>query len=287
MKNILVATDLSPNCDRALARSIKLASQEKAKLHVIHVPSNYYFSGKKKQAQALREELSRTLQDYLQGFDIDDSSKLNVIIADSSSAYEEIIAGGEKVKADLIVMGLHNKVGMTDLFFGTTIERVIRKGVKPVLMVKDKPQDNYKSLVAGVDFSGACKHAFTSALEIARLAKVKLLHSFDYPGGAGGNKIEALSGDVIESLESKQMDDFVKQCRAVLKKFKITSGRFSYVTVKGPTARTLSKEVKNSKADLLSVGVNARAGFGHLKVGGVAAQLLTNPPCDVLVSKGY
>lgn len=287
MKNILVASDLSPNCDRAMARAIMLATQSKAKLHVIHVPPTYHFVGKQKQAQTLRDELANSLQDYLTGYALNDGVKSNVVIGNSSNAYEEIIAAGENVNADLIVMGLHNKVGLVDMFVGTTVERVIRKGLKPVLMVKDKPRAHYTSLVAGVDFSGACSHAFTTALEITPAAKVSLVHSFDFPDSPKGNKIEALSGDVIERLESEHMDAFVKQHQKSLKKFKVTPKYFEHTTVKGPAAKTLIKQVKNSNADLLAVGVNARAGLGHLKIGGVASHLLSNPPCDILVSNGY
>ncbi|MFT4712199.1 MAG: nucleotide-binding universal stress UspA family protein [Candidatus Azotimanducaceae bacterium] len=287
MKNILVATDLSPNCDRAMARAFKLAAQNKAKLHMIHVPPNYHFVGMKKQAQSLRDELAQSLKDYLTDYATDDDVKSNVIISRTSNAYEEIIAAGEEVHADLIVMGLHNKSGLIDMFVGTTIERVIRKGIKPVLMVKDKPRAHYSSLVSGVDFSGACSHAFTTALQLSPGAKVSLVHSFDFPDSSNGHKIEALSGEVIERLEVKQMDAFVKQHQKSLKKFKVTPKLFKYSTVKGDPAKTLIKQVKSSKANLLAVGVNARAGLGHLKLGGITAQLLIDPPCDVLVSKGY
>ena len=37
MKNILLATDLGPNSDRAMERAIKLAKEQRATLHVVHV----------------------------------------------------------------------------------------------------------------------------------------------------------------------------------------------------------------------------------------------------------
>jgi universal stress protein E len=241
----------------------------------------------KKQAQSLQDELAQSLQDYLTDYSSIAGVKSNVIISSTSNAYEEIIAAGEDVHADLIVMGLHNKSGLIDMFVGTTIERVIRKGIKPVLMVKDKPRTHYTSLVSGVDFSGACSIALTTALQITPGAKVSLVHSFDFPDSPNGHKIEALSGEVIERLEAKQMDAFVKQHQKSFKKFKVAPKFFEYSTVKGDAIKILIKQVKSSKANLLSVGVNARAGLGHLKLGGITAQLLLDPPCDVLVSQGF
>ena len=287
MKNILIATDLSPNCDRAMARAVMLANHRKAKLHIVHVPPTYHFMGKKKQSAGLRDELAKSVEDYLADYTANTNVKSSITITTSSNAYEEIIAMGEAVDADLIVMGLHNKVGMMDMFTGTTIERVIRKGVKPVLMVKDKPRGDYSSLVAGVDFSAACSQAFVTALQAAPGAKVNLVHSFHFPDSPQGHKIEALSGDVIERLEAEQLEQFVKQQQKNLKKYKVAPKNFAYTTVKGPVADTLSKQVKKHKADLLSIGVNTRAGLGHLKIGGMAAHLLSNPPCDILVGKGF
>tara|TARA_R110002072_G_scaffold1780_5_gene14682 strand:+ start:30820 stop:31683 length:864 start_codon:yes stop_codon:yes gene_type:complete len=287
MKNILIATDLSANCDRAMARAIVLATQQKAKLHIVHVPPTYHLAGKKKQALSFREELASTIEDYLTGYALSNKIKSSVTITTGSNAYEEIISVGEHVNADLIVMGIHNKVGMMDMFVGTTIERVIRKGVKPVLMVRDKPQGNYTNLVAGVDFSTSCDNSFHTALQIAPGAKVNLIHTFDFPDSSQGHKIEALSGDVIERLETEKMEQFIKQHQKTLKRFKVPANQFKYATVRGPAAKILTKQVKSNKANLLAIGVNARAGLGHLKLGGVAAQILTSPPCDILVSRGY
>lgn len=41
MKNILLATDLSEKADRALERALKIAKEQKAKLHIIHIAPAY------------------------------------------------------------------------------------------------------------------------------------------------------------------------------------------------------------------------------------------------------
>jgi universal stress protein E len=57
------------------------------------------------------------------------------------------------IKADLIVMGAHRKELLRDIFVGTTIERVIRTGSHPVLMVNSEVEQSYSNVLAAVDMS--------------------------------------------------------------------------------------------------------------------------------------
>lgn len=53
----------------------------------------------------------------------------------TGDAFDAILRTAEMVSADLIVMGTHRKQLLRDIFVETTIERVIRTGPYPVLMV--------------------------------------------------------------------------------------------------------------------------------------------------------
>ena len=72
-----------------------------------------------------------------------------------------------KIKTDLIIMGMHSKAKFRDLFVGTTVERVVRKGVLwPVLIVKNKPTGPYKNIVAAIDFAPGSKSALRTGYGI-------------------------------------------------------------------------------------------------------------------------
>ncbi|MCB8823361.1 universal stress protein [Microvirga rosea] len=49
--------------------------------------------------------------------------------------FDGILRAAASTGADLIVMGAHRKQLLRDILVGTTIERVIRTGPHPVLMV--------------------------------------------------------------------------------------------------------------------------------------------------------
>lgn len=272
MKNILLATDLAPETDRALERAINLATTLSAKLHIVHV------STAKGAEDALRE--------YLKGYGELQNLKPTVKVVAGREVYLEIIQYAEKVKAGLIVLGMHSKASLRDMFVGTTIERVIRKGIKPVLMVKNKSQGDYGNILVGTDFSAGSKQAFHVALEVASKGSFHLVHSFDIPDSYIGARIERFAGDVVEQFENNEMAKFVRENTRIIKKSGIDPEKFHYRVVKEGASSCLMREAKNIKADLIAIGTHSGTSLLPFKLGGTAQDILSNPPCDVLVAKG-
>jgi nucleotide-binding universal stress UspA family protein len=62
-------------------------------------------------------------------------------------------------------------------------------------------------------------------------------------------------------------------------------GSFSWQThiEHGPPRLVIGKAVQKMDADLLVLGTRAHTGVAHLFVGSVAAEILRDVPCDVLV----
>ncbi|HXV50076.1 MAG TPA: universal stress protein, partial [Candidatus Binatia bacterium] len=60
---------------------------------------------------------------------------------------------------------------MKDLLLGTTAERVVRKGDRPVLVVKRAADAPYRRVVVGVDFSEDSRYALELALRLAPQAE--------------------------------------------------------------------------------------------------------------------
>lgn len=67
MKNILVATDLKANCDRALERLIRLAKAFVATLHILHVARDYQVPGSKKATEILKQDTECLVRSYIAG----------------------------------------------------------------------------------------------------------------------------------------------------------------------------------------------------------------------------
>ena len=151
MKNLLAASDLTALSDRAIERAVRIAAQFDARLTVVHIVD-----------EALPDELrshlgadaAKVMRDQLAGAMSGQSVQTDVKIVEGE-AFAQIIGAARAVAADTIVLGMHRKQGVKELFVGTTVERVLRHSDRPVLVVKDRPNS---SLRAGID-SGRFLHS--------------------------------------------------------------------------------------------------------------------------------
>ncbi|MEQ9447929.1 MAG: universal stress protein, partial [Rhodospirillaceae bacterium] len=149
VKRLLVATDLSERSDRAFDRAIRMARKFQAKLTVLHVVEGDL---PPLIAEAQAEASLRNLEEQLAS--ISDAADLEVDLSVVfGKDWSEILKQAEAARSDLIILGLHREVGLDGLFRGTTVERVIRKGDRPVLVVKDRAVRDYRNVVVGMDFS--------------------------------------------------------------------------------------------------------------------------------------
>ncbi len=286
MKNILLATDLTPNADRALVRAIKLASETGAQLHVIHVVPPYPFKKTKQLTQSLKEELEDIINKHIKAYRGANNLKPSITVVQAVDNHLEILKHAHKARADLLVMGMHGKSKFRDLFVGTTIERVIRKGLKPVLMVKNIPADSYQDVLCGIDFSSGSRAALRVATDIAPNADFHLVHAYEIPYYAEATYEYVVSKALVEEKHQKNMDNFLKQEIAYFKKqHPKARAEISGKLVPGVVHKVLVKKAKSLKVDLLAIGAHGQVGFvlPSSKLGGSAQEILINPPCDVLV----
>lgn len=282
MKNILLATDLGTETNRAFGRAVKLASTLSAKLHIVHICPVYAFSKKKKTAISLKQEAEDTLKNSLAGTKGLKKSETSLTVIEGGETFAEIIDHAKKVKAGMIIMGIHGKIKLVDMFTGTTIERVIRKGITPVLMVRDKPQNNYGNVLVGADFSDGSTQAFHIALELAPGGAFHLLHSYMYMGGHMARYME----EVLADLAQDKMEKFVEKNKGLLKKYKVAPQNLHVGTVKGEPYSCLISAATRIKPDLIAIGTHSHVSLMPYTLGGTAKEILSDPPCDVLIGKG-
>ncbi|MFT7433248.1 MAG: universal stress protein E [Alphaproteobacteria bacterium] len=278
VKNILVASDFSAHADRALERAIYLAHQFGAQRHLIHVMNLLKLpQWWERNEETLRQEANDLAQAHLKGYPLAEKVDVKIHIA-NGDAFEEIIALSQKTKADLIIMGLHNKTKFPDLFVGTTIERVMRKGTKPVLMVKDKPTSNYKKVAVAVDFSTSSQKALRMATTIAPKSAFSLINIYDIP--FAGFISDEHTRSFIESESVRQLDEIIEKHNETFKEKGIKAEKR---LKQGAAISGILAVVDDVKPHLLAIGTHARSGIGNAMIGSSAKEILAAPPCDVLV----
>lgn len=287
MKNILLATDLASSSDRAMERAAMLAKNLEAQLHILHVAAAYPVPGQKHMPKPFQQAGEDLIRAHLDSYREAGGVNAEITILQGGDVFAHILEQAHKVKADLIVMGVHAKAKFRDLFTGTTVERVIRRGVKPVLVVKNKPTTPYQNIIAGVDFTPGSRAAMRLALEISPKATIRAVHTYDMPVyHSETSYVYVESKALAEKAQKKDLDAFLKTEIAHFKQEnndilpKLT-GRI----IQGHIPEILIQQVQEAQADMITLGTHGRPGFTISKLGGTAEEILANPPCDVLIAR--
>lgn len=153
-KNILYATDLTPNSEYAFKHAVLLARNSQAKVHLLHVVpeidagfrsyvSAVMGAGKLESFEGQHEEQARMdIKNRLEKFaheelearpeDLQNIAGIEVV---HGHAVSEILLAADRFNADVIVMGTHGKGTKGHTFLGSVAEKVLHKSKKPVFVI--------------------------------------------------------------------------------------------------------------------------------------------------------
>jgi nucleotide-binding universal stress UspA family protein len=241
-------------------------------LHVLEDGSQAEAPAAAMSEDALRRACSHASPEY------DGSMTVRVV---TGKPFVEIIRRAREEAANLTVVGAHGANFMKDLFFGTTAEKVVRKGDRPVLVVKQTAQGPYRRVLAAVDFSDDSRRALELALQLAPRADFHILHV--YEGFEGRLRIGGASQSEITRYRRQwakgarqELETFLREVNGLDRSVKriLKHGRASYV---------ITKTAKRLRADLVAVGTTGRTGLPYILLGSVAEHVLRESNCDALV----
>lgn len=286
IRQILVATDLSPRADRALTRAVQLAKANVAALTVMHVVEPVHPAAVDAGAwppEALPAELEAQAT-------TDARQELQHRLADlglSTAGIEvrrgvpflEIIHKAREVNADLIVLGAHGRAFLNELLLGTTAERVVRKGQLPVLVVKNSVRETYRRVLVPTDFSETSMRALQAAVRLAPSARFALLHVYDL-------NFELRAWEIGSERLLALQQQYEPGLRAKLKELAANAG-LDTGTVEidvryGYPGQVISIATREGQADLVAVGTSGLTDIRYVLLGSVAEHVLREAPADVL-----
>ncbi len=284
-KTILMATDLSARSDRALQRAVSLASQHGAQLVILNIVDEDLPASVQ---DRVKEATLKEIQDSLEK--VDGATALNPTVeAIAGKDYRDILDHADSISADLIVLGIHRNESGNKPIAGTTMERVIRKGRLPVLVVPNRTEGTYENVAIGVDFSAFSRIAIRQALSLAPGATFNAIHSYHVP--FGGFQRGRDTQNAYREEHERQLTQLIDEEMATLIG-SATSETTADIPVQkivrqGETQSVIRSEVDRLQPDLLVLGTHGRVGLTHALLGSIAETFLNNPPCDVLVVKAW
>ena len=276
---ILAATDFSTRSNRALRQAGLLAQASDAHLALVHVVDD-------DQPQALvameKREAERILTEQISVMSELREVQCRPMVV-GGSPFSGILQAATEVRADLVVMGAHRKQLLRDIFVGTTVERVIRTGPFPVLMVNNEAQHRYEKVVAPVDMSEPSANALRMANAAGLVGGVRatLLHAFQ-PLAKGKMFIagadQASIDESVASERQRAMDELI----AFLVANDLASQGWSLRIEEGGPVEVISRAIDEMHPDLLVMGTHGRNGLLKALIGSVTEEALRSFNVDIL-----
>ena len=184
MKNILVPTDFSENCNKAAELSIEMAKLYDAEIHffhLIHTPVDWVkldklkekrFPETLKQIGAAKSAL-RELEKKAEKRNLKCRTFLEYQFETSN-----ILKHSSHFHHDFIITGSIGTKGTARELFGSNVEKIVRKSDVPVIVVKeDEVSFPFKNIVFVSDFVEDVSTAFEHVISIAKKcnAHIRLL----------------------------------------------------------------------------------------------------------------
>jgi universal stress protein E len=279
MERILVASDLSQRSRRALRRALALARQSGGELSILYVADDDRPGGLISEECRGAEE---ALHELVERLGAPPPSTAPSVMTRVGDPFRVIVDEADTLRADLVVMGAHRKRLLGDVFTGTTIERVMRLGGRPVLMVNADSDAPYAKTAAAVDLSEASANALRTARKLGLLdpSTTAAVHAFT-PVGEGHMH--------YVGMEREQIDEHVaasaREARSAVGSFLADHGLSDIATLmveKGAPFEVIQDAVKSMRADLLVIGTRGYGGLKRILLGSVADQVLRGMDCDIL-----
>jgi nucleotide-binding universal stress UspA family protein len=274
IQTILVGTDLDRESESLVGTAVSLARAAGARVHVVYAfnPPTGFMSelGAGLDPAILAEEEQRcreAVADQVRRLGLG-AAELHGQTVRSGAPHRVIPELAEEISADLVVIGA-TAGGRLHRRLGSTADRVLRRAICPVLVVRGELRVPPRKILAPVDLSSLAADSFRTGLGlVAQL-------------GGGAPEVEALfvlnviQRQVAPQFTPEQVDRFAAE----------ELGRFEVKRKvrAGHTREEIFAEVADFRPDLVLLGTHGTGGFDRLVIGSVAADVSREAPCSVLV----
>jgi len=275
---VLLATDMSARCDRALDRSVQLIQAWNSTLLVITVldaPSEpdrilLWAAGKGADLAlaVARRQIAADLA-YL-------NAEAEVRVMRGSDVAKVIGESAAADAAELVVIAVARDEPLGRFLLGSSVERLARSLDRPLLIVRSRPHGAYRRVVVASELDEESRTALLTARRWFPESEVDFFHARRGPAGIqSGNPGGALRDAGPQGRAA--CERFLDECGLAASELK------RIVAVEGVLEASLTRYVRDSEADLVVIGSRERSAMLGLLTGGSLNRLLQWLPCDVLV----
>jgi nucleotide-binding universal stress UspA family protein len=269
-----------------MARGFLLARQLEAELRIMHIVDDQLPAELKAHSvdwarRTLAREAGRLAQE--------DGRRPSIEVFEGDPV-KVIVRAADPNSTDLLVLGVHGRSDtLAKPFPQTTAGRALSSSFTAALLVSQDAVEPYRYAVVGVDFSIFSRAAVRQTMQVAPTAHLHLVHAFHAPfKGRPGTEGFA---DSLAYQQRLQLDAFLKEEMNELER---RAGALAPNPVKidksieeGRPDQVLRAAVRSMNADLITIATHGKGVISRAIWGGVAMEMLRDPPCDVLVVRPF
>ena len=271
-RRLLLATDMTARCDRAMDRARQLALEWHAELTVLVV----------QQGPSTPEEVSAWLDGGSTGHAFAPAARAELAeefagtgLAPALQVLEGDVTDGildaAATFADaLVVIGASTNARVQQLILGSTAARLAQELEHPLLVVRQRTRGSYGRILVANDFSEASRRALDTALRLFPDRPVTLLHVLEEgaedPAGAPREAEAACE----RFLEGCALEGGVRQ-------------RIRAVVGRGLVTEAIARHVIEEAVGLVVLGVHRQSAVARVFMGSTSEDLMQQLPCDTLL----
>jgi nucleotide-binding universal stress UspA family protein len=289
----LAATDLSAPSRHAAQRAAMLTRQTGGKLALLHVLEKNALIELRRlfapNAEALEQSMHAQARQALAELAVEfgrvqpDAQALRMDChLVEGTVLTSIAEQAEALGCNLVVVGAHGAGFMRHWLLGATAERLLRKTLQPVLVVKQAPQLGYRKVLVPVDFSHWSLRAIALARSIAPQAPLVLLHACEIPF-EGKMRFAGIEEETIQQHRQTIQREALARLDELALDAGLTAAQWqALVAFANPPDYVLEQEEEQG-ADLIVLGKHGTGMTEELLLGSVTKHVLGQARADVLV----
>ncbi|GGX78492.1 universal stress protein [Pseudoduganella dura] len=272
-RRLLLATDLSPRCDRPLDRARQLAAEWRADLTVLVVqqgPStpedvSSWLDGSGP-GQAFHHAARAELAEEFAGTSV--TPALQVVEGDVTDG---ILGAAATLGDAVVVIGASPDVPFEQVILGSTAGRLVQDLAQPLLVVRQRTRGSYARVLVANDFSDASRRALDTALRLFPGRGITLYHVLE--DSAADAPPDAAQASLAQG---ERFLDGCALAAGVRERIHIAVGH-------GLVTESITRHVIEDGIRLVVLGVHPQSTVARVFMGSTSEDLLQHLPCDTLL----
>lgn len=290
LHTLLAATDFSAPSRYAVQRGAMLARQTGARLELVHILELYALDELRRlfaeEGEDMQERIRLQSHEALAQLAADIGEPLGVSAGKhllEGPVLGSIIEQANILNASLLIVAARGASFMRHWLLGGTAERLLRKTVHPILVVKQPPHEAYCSVLVPVDFSPWSMDAIRLAQAVAPQAEYILMHAYEAPFESK-MRFAGVEDEVIQRFRDTAALEAHARLHQAAADAGIARENWRALIVHGDVAPRILEQEAEQAADLIVIGKHGAGMTDELLLGSVTKHVLSQASCDVLVS---